>query len=295
MSFPKCDVVIIGMVDKLCEITNNEPWYGNGEFSWSIKKIGNSKVALLGCKFSFWGDIAHILLLILKFMKVKDVIYIGKVGGIISYSVPNTALATGFSSRLKGRDISWDSIIKLSSDQRKNIFCGKHVTLPSVIQETTDWLYTAKKNKFYFVDPEIGWMAYAAKLYGMGFGYLHIISDNLSRPHQENLSNERDFNTLIKRRLLFSSICEIVKINISTRYCIQRLPIFSNLYLNKSGYLVDSETKNGLPECVSSMCLARDRFTVGEIVLQNGATIKPRPSSSPASSAPTAAYVLALK
>ncbi|MFF8847651.1 hypothetical protein ACF08N_33915 [Streptomyces sp. NPDC015127] len=51
-----------------------------------------------------------------------------------------------------------------------------HVTSPSILLEDQDWL--TKQPEHAFVDPEIGPMCAAARNAGIGFGYLHAISNN---------------------------------------------------------------------------------------------------------------------
>lgn len=67
---------------------------------------------------------------------------------------------------------------------------GVHTCLASVLYETHDWLLS-NQTRVDFVDPEIGQMAKAALDVGCQFGYLHIVSDNLARKYDRDLSNER--------------------------------------------------------------------------------------------------------
>ena len=77
--------------------------------------------------------------------------------------------------------------------------------MPSIIQETKGWV-DENKDLVDFVDPEIGHMARAANERGITFSYMHIISDNLSRKFDEDLSNERKQEILIKRKSLIRTI-----------------------------------------------------------------------------------------
>jgi len=90
---------------------------------------------------------------------------------------------SGEASKYEKRD-------KLFNWQRPTaVIQGEHYTIPSVMNETKEWL---KNNKNYaFIDNEIGFMAKAAQSEAIQFSYLHIISDNLYGGFQEDLTNER--------------------------------------------------------------------------------------------------------
>jgi len=49
-------------------------------------------------------------------------------------------------------------------------------------------------------------MAEKANDEGIGFSFLHIISDNISTGHRENLSNERDEKIIQKRSVLYPKL-----------------------------------------------------------------------------------------
>jgi hypothetical protein len=208
-AMPNCDIVILGMVEKLHHLTNHSPWQGDGDFCWSEGILGNKKIILLGCKFSFWGDIAGNLVKVLASKKVKAVIYTGKLGGLQAHMQPNLTLATGSKSIVNGKEINWKNILSIPPTLA-DVIDGVHYTLPSVLYEDKNWFDTIG-HKYSFVDPEIGWMAKAAKKNKITFSYMHIVSDNLAKTQSENLSNERDQNIVDKRLLSAAKISEILK------------------------------------------------------------------------------------
>ena len=194
---PKCKTVILGYVVGFDYLSNDNNWKGNGDFLW--KSIDNSKI-LLGCKHSYWGDIAGHIVSILAKQGVKNVIYIGKLGTLNKNNNPNETIATGSKSIfLDGSSIEWDNLF--DNERNSLIKTGIHYTLPSIIQETKQWV-EENENKVDFVDPEIGHMAKAAQDNGIYFSYMHIISDNLSKKFDEDLSNERKQEILVKRKKL---------------------------------------------------------------------------------------------
>ena len=62
-----------------------------------------------------------------------------------------------------------------------------------------------------FVDPEVGQFAAGVTSGGGTFGYLHIVSENLSAKYEEDLSNERDYEVPGKRLALYGRIGEILR------------------------------------------------------------------------------------
>lgn len=185
---PEGDVAILGYgLDKLIgdRVVN---WEGDGAFSWVKKKIDDKTVVFIGGRHSYWGDIAGRIVTLLAKRGFKQVIYVGKVGGMNNDGIPNQTLATGSSSFVDGETIHWRNLFDFAKKEKEVVF-GNHYTIPSVINETKEWL---DNNKNYaFVDNEIGFMAKAALSESIEFSYLHIISDNLQGGYQENLTNER--------------------------------------------------------------------------------------------------------
>lgn len=194
---PKCNTVILGNVQSFENLSNENNWSGTGDFLW--KKITDDKI-LVGCKHSFWGDIAGHIVSILAQKGVKRIIYVGKLGTLNKDYTPNETIATGNKSVfIDGSFVEWDNVF--DDYNLESIKRGLHYTLPSIIQETKEWVFK-NRDEVTFVDPEIGHMAKSAIQNGIEYSYLHIISDNLSKKFSEDLSNERKENVLIKRKKL---------------------------------------------------------------------------------------------
>lgn len=204
---PNSDVVILGYVEQLSSLLEKQDWKGSKEFLYKTGKVNNTTVNLVGCKHSYWADISgHLVNLLSK--KTSLVIYIGKLGSIDSNHKANLTLATGNKSFLNNKFVTWNNIF--SEVNNSFLKKGVHYNLPSVIQETKDWL-SIVKDSFSFVDPEIGYMAEAANCSGIDFSYLHIVSDNLTTKMSEDLSNERDLNVLSKRVTLLNEVKSILQ------------------------------------------------------------------------------------
>ncbi|RMG77946.1 MAG: hypothetical protein D6707_10545, partial [Bacteroidetes bacterium] len=165
------------------------------------------------CKFSIWGSIGYDFIHFLsKNTKFSTFIYVGKLGTLFENIKPNKYIATGEQSYVNGKIITWNNIFKNLDD--KQVVVGKHVTCPSVLDETIDQI-DIYKYKGDFIDPEIGNMAVACTELGKQFSYLHIISDNVANHNVlENLSNERKITILEKRKFLFEKIGMIIKENL---------------------------------------------------------------------------------
>ncbi|WP_449455121.1 hypothetical protein [Streptococcus suis] len=205
----KSDIVILGYVVPFSNHDYN--WEGTGVSKWKKFEVRSGRSAiLLGCEHTYWGDIAGHLVSVLAQMGVKTVIYVGKLGGLKIDYVPNISIATGNMSFIPSIGwIEWNNIF--SKNDSPVINEGVHITIPSVLQETDDWLESISKDgKFDFVDPEIGHMARAANNFNINFSFLHIISDNLILKHEENLSNERNQTIKVKRESLLDIINHIL-------------------------------------------------------------------------------------
>jgi len=208
-SIPKADIILYGNIDHI-GIFEDQTWSGDGDFLWKLGTINDKQVLLLGCKFSIWGDAGYFFIRSLAHSNsFATLIYIGKLGSLESSVFPNTFLATGSKSFISGKPIEWKNIFQDEVSFCKNILIGGHVTCPSVIEETREAVVSFQKLGI-FIDPEIGHMARACNEEGRRFSYLHIISDNVVIPRNENLSNERDLNILEKRKELFLQIGKII-------------------------------------------------------------------------------------
>ncbi len=106
-----------------------------------------------------------------------------------------------------GQTVQWVNLF--SESKAMNVIEGAHITLPSVLQETITWR-TSNIGKYAFVDPEIGNLATGILSNGARFSYLHIVSDNLARRFNEDLSNERSGSIPQKRVKLYHLIKQIL-------------------------------------------------------------------------------------
>ncbi len=167
-------------------------WIDHGRF---MARTEAGRVTWLAVKHSFWGDIAFHLGNALAEVGFKLVIFVGKLGSLDPEHVPNRTLATGSTSTLAGHDIRWSNTFVPQLDRA---MVGRHVTVPSVLQETVTWR-DELAGHFEFVDPEIGNFALGVTNAGAHFSYLHIISDNLSKTYRHDLSNERE-NIVVRNR-----------------------------------------------------------------------------------------------
>lgn len=211
-TIPNSDVIIFGNIDKI-GIFEEKKFEGKGNFLWKTGIINNKKVLLLGCKFSIWGSTGYDFIKVLaKNNTFSTFIYIGKLGTLSKKILPNKFIATGSESLVKNKIIKWNNIFdNINND---NIIFGKHITYASVLDETKKEI-DFYKDKYEFIDPEVGNMAQACKKFNKQFSYLHIISDNVVKHSKsENLSNERKISILKKRISLFKEIGKIIYANL---------------------------------------------------------------------------------
>lgn len=212
-TLPRASCVLLGYVEHLFAASPGE-WHLDTGFGWRLVTVSERPVLLLGCEFSYWGDIAGALVEILGQRRSTDrVIYVGKLGSLRPEMVPNRTIATGTSSRVGGRVISWTSSLALESDH--DVRTGqRHVTQPSVVDETRAWRDQHAAD-FDLVDPEIGHMACAANRTGIGFDYLHVVTDNLSHPYEHGLYDERGADITRERRRSLARIESILNRSLS--------------------------------------------------------------------------------
>ena len=211
---PTVDTVVLGVVHHFTRLLGDVKWRGGDEcFGWTVRKFNDRLVAFVGCRPSFWGDLSgEVVHYLASFLPLKEVLYVGKLGTVKRGIRPNTYLATGERSYLHERLVEWENPLEkvataLAPDR---VVVGDHVTVGSVMHETKDWLKSLP-DSIYLVDNEIGTMAHAAVRSRIKFGYLHIISDNLSQKYQEDLSNERDESVLGRRIYLYGLIQDILE------------------------------------------------------------------------------------
>ncbi|KAK3389476.1 hypothetical protein B0H63DRAFT_556625 [Podospora didyma] len=216
-SFPGqgVDTVVLGQVWHLSNLTGSPvDWQGSGPWQWVLRTFASGrKVAFLGFRPAFWGDIAgEVVHWLASRLQVKEVIYLGKLGVLRKGVRPNTWLATGGRSLVNGRVVEWDNTLAMAVAQRgrdSTIF-GSHVTLGSVLHETRSW-HAQLADTVDFVDPEIGMMAQAAVRSGIRYGYLHMITDNLGQKYEEDLSNERTESVLTRRARLHQVVQDVME------------------------------------------------------------------------------------
>ncbi len=180
-------------------------WLDYGTFAKRIERIDRSEVTWLAVKHSFWGDIAYHLGRALAKAGFPLVIFVGKLGSLVPDHEPNVTLASGCSSLLGKETISWSNVFR-----DRELASGRHVTLPSVLQETVAWTHE-RQSQFEFVDPEIGNLAAGVVEGGSRFSYLHLVSDNLSRKYAEDLSNERAASPRNRRGNAYTQLGKILR------------------------------------------------------------------------------------
>ena len=207
------DVAIVGYVQ--FETLAQGPWEGgdsNELFAWRIVESPKGyRVAFLGCRICFWGDIGGNVVRALQILNhAKCVLYVGKLGSLRAEHSPNRWLATGCQSFVHNRLVTWKNPLEYLVRDSPSIVRGVHCSLGSVLDETKEWLREAQE-ECDFVDPEIGQMAKASLEGGTEFGYLHIVSDNLAGKYIHDLSNERLGAVLDSRRTLLGEVEDILR------------------------------------------------------------------------------------
>ncbi|MGW7433255.1 hypothetical protein ACWGIN_27410 [Streptomyces sp. NPDC054861] len=183
-------------------------WTRGPGYAWQRTRLHGRQVVYLGFLHSIWGDVAGRVVSRLAELGADDVIYVGKVGALAPEIEPNTMLATGNESLLGGARVTWDDFFGDFAASQPGVHTGVHVTSPSILLENRDWL--TKHAEHAFVDPEIGPMGAAAHEAGIGFGYLHVISNNLARHYPADLSNERHRDVVRRRVVLVDQIRHVI-------------------------------------------------------------------------------------
>ncbi|KAK0630272.1 hypothetical protein B0T17DRAFT_506757 [Bombardia bombarda] len=208
------DTVILGHVDRLEKLTGKVDWAQTEHqcCSWVVRKFNGRKVAFVGFRPNFWGDISGEVVHFLASRRgVKEVIYLGKLGSVKKGVRPNTYLATGGQSLVHGQVVEWDNTLSGSAARVGGDYVtpGNHMVVRSVLHETKDWL-ASLHSSVDFIDPEIGMMGQAAVKSGIRYGYLHIISDNVAEKYAEDLSNERQRSVLERRAKLYDVVQDVL-------------------------------------------------------------------------------------
>ena len=188
--------------------------YGHG-YAWQRTHIHGRRVVYLGFLHSIWGDVAGRVVARLAELGAGDVVYVGKVGALNPDVEPNTRLATGNTSLVDGAIVTWTDFFGDFASAQPGVHTGVHVTSPSILLENRDWLTEHAEHDF--VDPEIGPMGTAAHRAEIGFGYLHVISNNLARHYPADLSNERHNEVIQRRIVLIRRIRNFIASRLATR------------------------------------------------------------------------------
>lgn len=208
------DLVVVGWGLTHLVPANSTWTYGDG-YAWLRTQIYGRRVVYLGFLHSIWGDVAGRVVTRLSELGAGDVVYVGKVGALNPDIEPNTCLATGNTSLVNGSPVTWQDFFGDFAIERAGVHTGVHVTSPSILLENRDWL--AEHAAHSFVDPEIGPMGSAARAAGIGFGYLHVISNNLAREYPADLSNERHREVIQRRSVLIGQIRDIIAARLAAR------------------------------------------------------------------------------
>ncbi|KAI1411400.1 hypothetical protein F5Y13DRAFT_180766 [Hypoxylon sp. FL1857] len=178
--------VVLGRVHRLEKLTGPIEWPGDSRecFQWTVRQFNNRKVAFIGFRPSFWGDIAGGIVHFLSAVcKVHEVLYFGKLATVRKWVRPNTWLATGGKSIMRGKAVEWENVLRHSVAPLVGSYVlkGNHITVGNILHETNDWLAM--------------------------FGYLHVISDNVAEKYDDPL-NEWIQSAFAQRKL---KIYEVVQ------------------------------------------------------------------------------------
>ena len=203
------DFVVLGA--GLENMAGDEEWYDHGSFLGKRIRIRAAELVFLIVKHSFWGDIAGRLLTFLSSCGHKRFVFVGKLGGLRRKFIPNETIVTGNSSLIEGETVNWNG--RFDDMDPSVASTGSHITMPSVMMETKEWLHTTAIG-FDFVDPEIGHFARSAIREGVEFNYLHFVSDNLRETFSEDLSNERQYAIPERRKILYRQIGSLIYRNV---------------------------------------------------------------------------------
>ncbi|MGV9675426.1 hypothetical protein ACWDSJ_09125 [Nocardia sp. NPDC003482] len=211
-SLPPVDLVILGYVQQLFRREAAQvPWSGCHGFGWKRIEVSGAAVLLLGCEFSYWGDLAGSLAAALFRGGVTSwVMYVGKLGSLDASLMPNQWLATGQSSVVDGSPVSWRGHLQHMNPTARLLRNVCHVTMPSVIDETKQWAAEASQHA-QVVDPEIGYMGRAAVRAGASFDYLHLVTDNLVKDFDQGLYDERSKSIASQRKTLLLEAEQMIR------------------------------------------------------------------------------------
>lgn len=210
------DLVIIGDVHMLENMTPGQ-WQGsdtasNDLFCWKrFRSCKDKNVALVGCREKLWGEAgSNVIHALSTFSKIKDVIYIAKAGSMSRKYGSNEWIATGDQAFVDGEVVEWRSLLQGFASENPSVASGPIVTVQSTLCEDKKWLeeWTPRTT---WVDCEVGYMARTAVKLGLGFAFLHVVSDNLHQTEGENLSNEDTASVAMKRGKLYGEIIRLLE------------------------------------------------------------------------------------
>ncbi|KAH9220800.1 hypothetical protein DL95DRAFT_356728 [Leptodontidium sp. 2 PMI_412] len=213
------DIAILGYVDKLPRCIGTDKWETGVEreseegelFAWKKRILPDGRlVAFIGCTACYWGDIGGQLIRALRVHnQVQEAVYIGKLGTLDERHIPNSILATGSRSMFPdGSVVEWDSVLEEAVKEVSGVVHGVHFTGATSLSETKEWT-REWKSKVDWVDPEIGHMAMVSLELGVRFGFIHVVSDNLSREGLEGLVDERKA-TIVADRMKLLELADLV-------------------------------------------------------------------------------------
>lgn len=190
------------------QLAGADGWTANDNYLWKRVVTNGGSVLYVGFLHSIWGDVAGSVVTRLAELGARRVLYVGKVGTLDESVRPNTMLASGNESLVDGIRERWSDFFHDDIKREAGVLSGLHVTSRSTLLESHDWLDLHRD--YAFVDPEIGPMGRAARVAGIPFGYLHVISNNLSRSYSDDLSNERKPQIVIRRHELLERAHTII-------------------------------------------------------------------------------------
>jgi hypothetical protein len=211
---PAADAAIVGYTERLhLGDADDHPWVMTPGWGWKLARVGRKRVLLVGCEFSFWGDVAgHVVAELLERQVSDWVIYVGKLGTLNAGVRPNRMLATGTESLVNAQPVQWQGRLaaNLPANDVRIIRDARHVTINSVVEETIAWFdrYAPTHD---LVDPEIGHMGLAAQEAGSSFDFLHLVTDCLATDYGIGLYDERSKRVISRRIKLMGKISEMIE------------------------------------------------------------------------------------
>lgn len=210
------DTVVIGYVDRLDDYQDGT-WDSRSSdaahlFNWKkLPSHDGSTVVLLGCMFSFWGDISVQLIKALSQSGATSLIYVGKAAALRAQDRPSETAATGNESIVDNTRVLWKNIVTHATYPFSLIREGRHITVISPLAVDSQWMTQTAKLTAEWVDCEVGLMAQECNVHEIGFAYFHIVSDNLSQVGSWGLWNERNPIVQERRAILFREVSSTLK------------------------------------------------------------------------------------